>query len=219
MIQLLEVAKSYWKGHDGPKVLFSPASMELPLDCRIGVLGQKGAGKSTLLQMLSGNIPPDHGCVLMPDEVSPVVNSGRLLYPQLSGAENVQFIARIYGVDVERLLIALEAFQATDINFNQPLRLQSIDRRRSLETAMITVLPFDCYLYDDVGFLEPNLLERCFEAAYQRHASVVFSTADPRLVQRFAEFVVVIKGASLYPFHEVEDAVEFFRTNDAPDRN
>jgi capsular polysaccharide transport system ATP-binding protein len=218
MIQLLDVAKSYAKGRGGAKVLFSPTSITMPLDCRIGVLGAKSAGKSTLLQMLAGNVPPDRGCILMPEEVAPVVSSGRLLYPQLSGAENAQFIARIYGVDVEPLLIAMEAFRAGDFNLHQPVRLQSMDSRRGLEAAMITVLPFDCYLYDDVGFLEPNLLELCFDAAYQRHATAVFSTADPRLVQRFAEFVLVIKGTSLYPFHEIEAAVDFFKTDAAPDR-
>lgn len=218
MIQFLGVAKSYAKA-GGAKVLFSPTSLQMPLDCRIGVLGGRGAGKTTLLQMLAGNVPPDRGCILAPKDVAPVASSGRLLYPQLSIADNAQFIARIYGVDVERLLMAMEAFQASELNLRQPVRLHSMDSRRGLETTMITVLPFDCYLYDDIGHLEPYLLERCFEAAYQRHATTVFSTADPRLVQRFAEFVVVIKGAGLYPFGDVEAAVDFFKTEIAPDRN
>jgi capsular polysaccharide transport system ATP-binding protein len=219
MIQLLDVAKSYTKGRSVAKVLFSPSSIAMPLDCRIGVLGGKGAGKTTLLQMLAGNVPPDRGCILMPENIAPVANSGRLLYPQLSIADNAQFIARIYGVNVERLLMAMAAFQASEFNLRQPVRLQSTDSRRGLETAMITVLPFDCYLYDDIGHLEPQLLERCFEAAYQRHATAVFSTADPRLVQRFAEFVIVIKGTGLYPFQDAEAAVDFFKTEIAPDRN
>jgi hypothetical protein len=84
---------------------------------------------------------------------------------------------------------------------------------------MMTVLPFDCYLYDDVGQLEPQLLERCFDAAYQRHASVVFATAEPKLAQRFAEFVVVIHGPTLYPFNQVEAAVDFFKNHTALDKN
>jgi capsular polysaccharide transport system ATP-binding protein len=219
MIQLLDVSKAYKSGRGEPKVLFNTASIQMPLDCRVAVLGRKRAGKSTLLQMLAGKARPDRGLIITPNDISPVINSGRLLYPQLTGAENVQFIARVYGVEFERLLLAMEALQPGLLDFQRLVRLQLMDSRRALEAAMMTVLPFECYLYDDIGQLEPTLLERCFDAAYQRHASVVFSTADPKLALRFAEFVVVIRGPDLYPFNQVEAAVDFFKNHTSLDKN
>jgi ATPase subunit of ABC transporter with duplicated ATPase domains len=49
----------------GQRVLFSDVSLKfLPGNC-YGVIGANGAGKSTFLKILSGELPPDHGEVLV----------------------------------------------------------------------------------------------------------------------------------------------------------
>lgn len=74
------------------------------------VMGENGAGKSTLLSILSGELAPDEG-TLRYETASGETLEGRALrsrmgyvshtpmvYPELSGLENVTFFARIGGV-------------------------------------------------------------------------------------------------------------------------
>jgi len=70
------------------------------------VLGENGAGKSTLLRVIAGLIEPSHGNVTVLGSTSLHDVNGRMgymahapmLYDELSGMENLQYFARLYGV-------------------------------------------------------------------------------------------------------------------------
>ncbi len=219
MIQLIAVQKSYAEGRHAPKAVFESTTVELPPERRIGVLARRSQGKSTLLQMLARNETPDQGYILAPREMSPVVNSGGLFHPQLSAIDNLRFLARAFGMKMEQLLTAADAFQPLELNLNQPIRMQSAASRRNMEAAVVTVLPFDCYLYDDIGQFEPTFFMRCLDAAVRRHAGVVFTTVNPKLLRQFADFFIVISDATLHPFSKVEEAIEFFEHGPESDKD
>ena len=88
--------------------------------------------------------------------------------------------------------------------------MQTAASRRNLEASVVTVLPFDCYLYDDIGQFEPGFIAKCFDAAAQRQAASIFTTVNPKLMRQFADFVLVISDGKLHPFSKVDDAIEFF---------
>jgi len=206
----MSVAKAFTERGQAPNVVLRPTSIDLPTDRCVAILAVRRAGKTTLLQMLARNVAPDMGVILAPRSISPVVNSSGLFHPQLTAMENVQFIARAYGVDANRLLETADAFCPVALSLEQPIRTQPLASRRSLEAALLTVLHFDCYLYDDVAQFEPQFFERCYEAAIQRQASLVFTTGNPKFVRQFAAFTIVIDDATLHPFERAEEAIEFF---------
>jgi ATP-binding cassette subfamily F protein 3 len=61
MIQLDRVAKSF-----GGETLFEDLSWQIGLGRRIGLIGPNGAGKTTLFRLLTGEIAPDAGRVVLP---------------------------------------------------------------------------------------------------------------------------------------------------------
>ena len=74
------------------------------------LLGPNGSGKSTLLRLMSGLSRPTQGHIriggwVMPQEASAVraqiglVSHKSLLCPHLSARENLDFFARLYGID------------------------------------------------------------------------------------------------------------------------
>jgi ABC-2 type transport system ATP-binding protein/ribosome-dependent ATPase len=77
----------------------------------VGLLGANGAGKTTLMKMLLGLISPTAGrVVLFGETITPdarkrigYVPQGLGLYEDLTVAENLQFVARAFGVDTPRL--------------------------------------------------------------------------------------------------------------------
>ena len=66
---------------------------------KVGVLGPNGAGKSTLLRLIAGTEPPDDGRIHRRGRVSFPLGFSGTFHPGLSGRENLQFLARIYGLD------------------------------------------------------------------------------------------------------------------------
>ena len=73
----------------------------------VGLLGANGAGKTTLMRMLLGLISPTSGRVeLFGEKITPdarrrigYVPQGLGLYEDLTVAENLEFVARAFGVD------------------------------------------------------------------------------------------------------------------------
>ena len=103
MIQLQNLTKSYRVGHSR-KIVLDNVSLTLPSGASVALLGRNGAGKSTLLQMVAGTIRPDSGQVVSDGTISWPVGFGGSFHRDLTGAQNIRFIARIYGVDTESLV-------------------------------------------------------------------------------------------------------------------
>jgi ABC-2 type transport system ATP-binding protein len=75
-----------------------------------GIIGPNGAGKTTLIRILTGQITPSSGEILLDDEpVNPLDSRYRLrvglvpqepaLYGRLTARENLVLLARLYGTD------------------------------------------------------------------------------------------------------------------------
>ena len=94
----------------GLKAAVDGVDLEVPRGSFFGFLGPNGAGKSTTIRMLTGLIPADSGTIeilgyrqpqdeleikrrigLVPDE--------SLLFDRLTGAEFLEFVGRMYGLD------------------------------------------------------------------------------------------------------------------------
>ncbi|MBV9756870.1 MAG: hypothetical protein JO047_07435 [Alphaproteobacteria bacterium] len=209
MIHLLAVSKSYSGVGNRPNVVFRPTSVTLPADRRVAILGERREGKSVLLQLLAGAEPPDHGRVIAPVRLSPVVNARSVLHPQLSVFENVRYLARLFGMNTDRLAAAVDAICKIGPQMFQPVKLQDAMQRRTIETAVVFALPFDCYLIDSVGGKAPEMLDLSLDIASRRQAGVIFAANQPKLARQYADFAVVISDHMLHPFGDVQKAIEF----------
>jgi ABC-2 type transport system ATP-binding protein len=101
-------------------------NLQVPRGCFFGFLGPNGAGKSTTIRMLTGLARPTSGSIQllgrrMPEDEIEIkqriglVPDESLLFDRLSGAEFLEFVGRMYGLD-RKLSIAragelLELFQ------------------------------------------------------------------------------------------------------------
>jgi ABC-2 type transport system ATP-binding protein len=94
----------------GPRTVVRDLSLKVPKGEIYGFLGPNGSGKTTTLRMLCGLLTPDAGegtclgydILTQQDEIKR--NVGYMtqrfsLYTDLSIRENLEFVARVYGVD------------------------------------------------------------------------------------------------------------------------
>jgi ABC-type multidrug transport system ATPase subunit len=101
VVSLREVSKLYGRFAALRSVTaeFAPGKLYL-------VLGENGAGKSTLLRVIAGLIQPTRGelKVLGAKDIRTVATQfgymahAAMLYEELSGVENLQYFAKLYGI-------------------------------------------------------------------------------------------------------------------------
>jgi heme exporter protein A len=97
----------------GTRAVFTDVSAWVGAGQVLVVTGPNGSGKSTLLRIVAGLLPPTRGAVTVSiggKSLDPVARRRYLgyvapdltLYRELSGAENLQFFARLRGIALSR---------------------------------------------------------------------------------------------------------------------
>ena len=92
------------------KVICNNINLVVPSKTSVALLGRNGAGKSTLLKILSGNMEATSGEILTDGSISWPVGFAGSFHPELTGAQNVKFVARIYGVDTDEMSAFVDDF-------------------------------------------------------------------------------------------------------------
>jgi len=210
MIYLHSVSKTYISKDDAPRLVFRPTTVVLPTDRRVAILGDRLQGKTMLLRLLAGLEAPDEGEVMAPLRLSPIANARALFHLRLSGLENIRLLARMLGVDAHQLTLAVNAFCGMGNVLARPLYHLKLQQRQLLDIALLAVLSFDCYLLDNAHSLPRELLERYLEAAAQRGAGLIFTTAVPRQACEYADYAVVISDHTVRAFNQVDEAIESY---------
>ena len=104
----------------GERVVLHRLSLRVPAGATLTVFGPNGAGKTTLLRVLATLLRPHGGSVevlgvALPGDAWRVrgrvgfLGHEPLLYPQLSGRENLRLHARLHGLEPARVDEVLEA--------------------------------------------------------------------------------------------------------------
>jgi sodium transport system ATP-binding protein len=120
-----------------------------------GLLGPNGAGKTTTLRMLYTLMPPDRGQVLV-DGVDVakdalavrrrlgVLPDARGLYKRLSARENIDYFARLQGMDEAQLRARREQLiQALDMADIADRRTEGFSQGQRVKTAIARALVHD----------------------------------------------------------------------------
>src|SRR5882672_11422207 len=117
MIRLDRVSKAYRVRGGGRRSVLDDVSLTFEPGHNFGILGSNGAGKSTLIRLLAGSELPDRGRVRRRGRVSFPLGYGGTFHGALSGRENVAFIARVYGADLNTAIDYVADFAELGVYF------------------------------------------------------------------------------------------------------
>ena len=170
MIRLSNVSKDY-ETAAGPRRILDNITLTINPGERIGILGRNGAGKSTLVRLISGAEPPTSGTIERNMTVSwPLAFTGGF-HGTLTGADNLRFICRIYGVDYEPRLEFVKEFSELGLYLYEPVGNYSSGMRARLAFAVSMTIDFDCYLIDEVMAVgDQRFRERCRVELFEKRA-------------------------------------------------
>ncbi len=198
MIQLSNVSKDYLT-KAGPRRILDNINLTINPGERIGILGRNGAGKSTLVRLISGAEQPTLGTVTRNMSVSwPLAFSGGF-HGTLTGADNVRFICRIYGVDFTPRFAFVEEFSQLGIYLDEPVSSYSSGMRARLAFAISMTIDFDCYLIDEVIAVgDEAFRERCKVELFEKRrdkAMLIVSHSHRYLKDTCDRFLLFRHGA------------------------
>ncbi|KUF08952.1 ABC transporter ATP-binding protein [Pseudoponticoccus marisrubri] len=213
MIRFENLTKSYRV--DGErKVVIDNLNAVLPTGTSLALLGRNGAGKSTLLQLIAGTILPDSGRIVSDGTISWPVGFAGSFHPELTGAQNVRFIARIYGVETDELVAFVEGFAEIGKHFHMPVRSYSAGMRSRLAFGTSMGIRFDTYLVDEVTAVGDQQFRRKSRAVFaerMKTSSAILVTHNMPEVREFCNAGMVLEGGRIVYFTDLDAAIAYHR--------
>lgn len=198
------------------KVVMQDVSLEFRSGVSVALLGRNGAGKSTLLQLIAGTLAPTSGRILSTGAISWPVGFAGSFHPELTGVQNIRFLARIYGVDSDELVDFVEDFAGLGMHYRLPFRTYSSGMRSRLAFGASMGIPFDTYLVDEVTSVGDAAFKakssRLFQARMQTSGAFVVSHSMP-MVREMCTVGVVLENGHLNYYEDVEEAIAHHNRN------
>ncbi|MBT8418925.1 MAG: ABC transporter ATP-binding protein [Silicimonas sp.] len=215
MIRLVDVSKTFYS--DGvARTVADRINLVIPDAVSVALIGRNGAGKSSLLKIISGAMRPNSGRVEHSGSISWPVGFSGSFHGDLSGLQNVRFVARIYGVDTDQLVDFVHEVSELGDQFFLPFRTYSQGMRARLGFATSMGIDFDTYLIDEVTSVGDESFRQKSEAMLRDRLSsrgaVVVSHNGP-LLKRMCEAAVVIENGEAIWFDDVDAALAQHRAH------
>ncbi|WP_417729285.1 ABC transporter ATP-binding protein [Roseovarius sp.] len=192
------------------KVVADNISAIFPARTAVAILGRNGAGKSSLLKMLAGSMDPDSGKVLSTGTISWPVGFSGSFHPEMTGLQNVRFIARVYGVDTEELADFVADFAELGQHFNLPVRTYSSGMKSRLAFGVSMGIHFDTYLVDEVTAVGDAAFRDKSEMLFAdrvKRSGAIMVTHGLAQVKRLCDHAAVLENGQFFFYTDVQDAI------------
>ena len=208
-ILVRDLKKSY-----GPVAAVNGVDLEVPSGSFFGFLGPNGAGKSTTIRILTGLIPADSGTVeilgrrLPEDELEikkriGLVPDESLLFDRLTGAEFLEFVGRMYGLDrataINRSSGLLDLLELA--NDRKIIGEYSKGMRKRVAMAASLIHHPDLFLMDEPfeGFdaVGARLMKDILIDQVRRGATVFLTSHVLEVVERLCDRIAIINQGAI----------------------
>jgi ABC-type polysaccharide/polyol phosphate transport system ATPase subunit len=213
MIRVRDLKKVY-QTRFGENLVFEDVSFDLAMGERLGILGRNGAGKSTLVRLISGAERPTEGTIESDISISwPLAFTGAF-QPQLTGADNVRFISRVYDQDFERNLAFVEEFAELGPYLREPVLTYSSGMRARLAFAISMIIEFDCFLIDEISAVgDARFHDRCNFELFEKRAdrAMIIISHDAAYVRDHCNRWGVLHDGRLVQYDDFELAYADFK--------
>ncbi len=209
-IEIHDLVKTY-----GGSRAVDGLSVTVPQGCFFGFLGPNGAGKTTTIKMLMGLAQPDSGTMQilgmpMPQDSLEIrkeiglVPDDTLLFDYLTGAEYLEFVARLYGLArplaKERGRELLELFQLSE-NQRKLIGEYSKGMRKRVAMAAALIHRPRLFLMDEpfegVDAIGARLMKDILLEQVHRGATVFLTSHVLEVVERLCDQVAIINRGKI----------------------
>jgi capsular polysaccharide transport system ATP-binding protein len=168
------------------------------------------------MSIIAGNMRPDAGRVVSDGTISWPIGQTGSVHPQMTGAQNTRFLARVYGVETGELVDFVEDFAQLGAHFHMPVRTYSSGMKARLVFGLSMGIKFDIYLIDEVtGAGDAAFRSRSAALFHERMASsdAIMVNHNLNELREFCDAALLLEHGKLSYFEDLDEAIETHKRN------
>lgn len=216
MIWLDNVTRFFMNDHEKHYVL-KDASLLVPDNVNVGILGRNGAGKSTLLRLLGGIDFPNSGRIVSDKSFSWPMGLSGGFQPTMTGRQNVRFVCRVYGQSpeaIEEHVAEVEAFAEIGEYFDLPVKSYSNGMRGRVGFGLSLVFDFDYLLIDEtlsVGDMHFQSKAKAALRAKMQRSNFLMVSHGLNTLEDMCDAGIVVSDGTITYYDDISDAIEEYK--------
>jgi capsular polysaccharide transport system ATP-binding protein len=199
----------------GRRRILDDISFDVSPGEKIAVLGRNGAGKSTLLKIIGGVEAKTGGDIHRGLFMSwPLGFSGGLGI-EMTGIDNVRFIARLYGRPAEEMIAFVDDFAELGRQLFLPVKYYSTGMQTRLAFALTLAVDFECFLIDEVLAVgDHRFHQKCHDALFvaRRDCAMIMISHDTQTIRNYCNKAMVLKNGRGRLFDDLDFAIKVYQS-------
>lgn len=215
MIEIKNLYKRY-HNHHGSDWVLKDISLTIPTGVSVGLIGANGAGKSTLLRLIAGMDTPERGEVIRHSRVSWPVGLSGGMQSNMTGRQNVKFVARVQGSgseEVKRIIQFVEDFAEIGSAFDEPIRTYSSGMRSRISFGLSLAFDFDVYISDEATAVGDRAFKAKAKDLFQSkvgEASLIMVSHSEGILKDLCQAGLYLKGGKAHWYDDINDAIKAY---------
>lgn len=212
VVSLRDVRKGF-RSKKGIRHVLDGVSFDFVEGENVAIFGGSGSGKSTLVRMISGMELPDSGSIHRRAVVSYPLAFAGAISSNMTGRDNVRFVARVYGCDVGEVERFVYDFSELGRAYALPVATYANSMRARLSYGLSMALVCEVYVVDEMLAVgDMDFKRKCLEvfAERTRGATILMASSSNTTVRRFCTHGVVLRDGRLSGYGPLAEAAERF---------
>lgn len=195
-------------------------SFEIAKGDSIGIIGPNGSGKSTILKLIAGVMSPTMGKVEVKGQISPLIELGAGMHPELTGRENIYLNGAILGLKKKQIDANLQNiinFSEIEEFIDQPVKHYSSGMYMRLAFAIAVHVDPEILIVDEILAVgDVAFQEKCFrkmEEFKENGVTIIFVSHSLEQIKRFCNKAIYINHSKLIAKGNVDEVCEIYNNN------
>ncbi len=199
----------------GTRRIIDDISFDVGPGEKIAVLGRNGAGKSTLVKIIGGVEAKTGGDIYRGLTMSWPLGFSGGLGVEMTGVDNVRFIARLYGRPADETVAFVDDFAELGRQMFLPVKYYSSGMQTRLAFALTLAVDFECFLIDEVLSVgDHRFHQKCHDALFvtRRGCAMILISHDTQIVRSYCNKALVLKNGRGRVFEDVDFAIKVYQS-------
>lgn len=212
-IQLKNFTKIYNENLSDNFEVYKRSNFEIANNEKIGLLGVNGAGKTTLCNLISGSERLTTGKRVIEGTVSWPIGVYSSLSANLTGNQNIAFIANLLNLDFQKLKETVLEASELSAHANRKISTYSAGMKAKLSFFLSLAIDFDFFIFDEVTSVGDQSFRKKADSIFTSTLAkkgMILCSHNFNVIKKHCDKCYIISDKTISQKYDIEEAKQAY---------